>query len=256
MGFVACMSNIRSCTVESQIRSEPVPLPGTERWVPSPWVVFMNRVLRKVRSPVVLNSRFDYQRDMVSLEQIANFEMLFTDVLERKVPGSVVELGCYMGSTAAVFASLLQTLDPSRSFHVYDRFDIGLDGSEGIREIFERRMRDYRVPLPTIHAGDIFEIVPERLPSAIAFAHLDLGVGGDAGLHARLVTHGLHHVYNKLSPGGLLVIMDYHVPGRTMHGHDANPETRSAVDDFLRNKPELPRVLYGGPCSHAYIRKQ
>jgi O-methyltransferase len=216
----------------------------------------MNRVLNKLRSPVVLRSRFDHRSDMVSLEQIANFELLLSDVIERKVPGAVVELGCYMGSTAAVFGTILKNHDPARPFHVYDRFDIGLDGSEGIRGIFEKRMRDCQVPMPIIHAGDILDIVPEHLPEAIAFAHLDLGVGGDPEKHAGLVTHGLRHVYSRLSPGAVLVIMDYHVPGRTMHGNDSNPGTRLAVDAFLANNPEKPRLLYGGACSHAYIRKQ
>lgn len=237
-------------------RSEPAPLPGTERWVPSPWVVFMNRVLNKLRSPVVLRSRFDHREDMVSLEQISNFELLLTHVIEHKVPGAVVELGCYMGSTAAVFASLLQAHDPERPFHVYDRFDIELGSTQGVRQQFEERMRRTKVPMPHIHAGDVFETVPKEFPPTIAFAHLDLGTGSDLFTHVSLMAHGLSHTYAHLSPGGIIVFMDYHVPGRTMHGNDSNPGVRLTVDTFFENKPEKPRILYGGPCSHAYIRKQ
>ncbi len=250
------MSNLQLRPVERQLRSEPARLPGTERWVPSPWVVFMNRVLNKLRSPVVLRSRFDHREDMVSMEQISNLELLLTDVLDQKVPGAVVELGCYMGSTSAVLASILDHLDRSRFMHVYDRFDIGLDGSEKIRDIFERRMRECRVTMPRIHAGDITHTVPTDLPNAIAFAHMDLGIGGDVFGHVSLVAHGLAHTYARLAHGGVIVFMDYHVPGLTVQGNDSNPGVRITVDAFFENKPEKPRILFGGPCSHAYIRKQ
>ncbi len=231
-------------------------MPGTERWVPSPWVIFMNRVLNKLRSPVVLHSRFDHREDMVSMEQISNLELLFTDVVDRKVPGAVVELGCYMGSTAAVFASLLQAHDAKRPFHVYDRFDIELGTSHGVWQAFARRMLDAKVPMPTIHPGDILDTVPRDLPQAIAFAHVDLGTGSEIFGHVSLMAHGLSHIYARMSRGGVIVFMDYHVPGRTVQGNDSNPGVRLTVDTFFENKPEKPRILYGGPCSHAYIRKQ
>lgn len=216
----------------------------------------MNRVLNRLHSPVVLRSRFDHREDMVSMEQISNLELLFTDVLDRKVPGAVVELGCYMGSTAAVFASLLQAHDARRPFHVYDRFDIELGTSHGVWQAFARRMLDAKVPMPTIHPGDILDTVPRDLPQAIAFAHVDLGIGSEIFGHVTLMAHGLSHIYARLSRGGVIVLMDYHVPGRTVQGNDSNPGVRLTVDTFFENKPEKPRILYGGPCSHAYIRKQ
>ncbi|MBP7513085.1 MAG: class I SAM-dependent methyltransferase [Flavobacteriales bacterium] len=216
----------------------------------------MNRVLNKLRSPVVLHSRFDHREDMVSMEQISNLELLFTDVVDRKVPGAVVELGCYMGSTAAVFASLLQAHDAKRPFHVYDRFDIELGTSHGVWQAFARRMLDAKVPMPTIHPGDILDTVPRDLPQAIAFAHVDLGTGSEIFGHVSLMAHGLSHIYARMSRGGVIVFMDYHVPGRTVQGNDSNPGVRLTVDTFFENKPEKPRILYGGPCSHAYIRKQ
>ncbi len=215
----------------------------------------MNRVLNKLRSPVVLRKRFDHREDMVSLEQISNFELLLTDVLEHGVPGSAVELGCYMGSTAAVIAALLQARDPQRPFHVYDRFDIELGTVHGVRQAFLERMREAKVPVPVIHAGDVLETVPAQLPGTIAFAHFDLGTGSETFNHVSLMAHCLSHVYRRVSPGGILVFMDYHVPGRTVDGNDSNPAVRLTVDAFFENKPEKPRILYGGPCSHAYIRK-
>ena len=112
-----------------------------------------------------------------------------------------------------------------------------------------------RVNLPVALLGLANRLVHDGDGDESAAPLPGFGVGGDAEKHAWLVTHGLRHVYSRLSPGAVLVVMDYHVPGRTMHGNDSNPGTRIAVDAFLTNKPEKPRLLYGGACSHAYIRK-
>ena len=231
-------------------------LPGTPRWVVSPWVHFMNKVLRKLGSPVDLRSRFDHQEDMVSLEQIANFELLVVGLLERKVPGAFVELGCYIGSTTAVIASLLKTNEPGRVFHVYDRFDIELGTITGVRHHFLENMRRAQVPMPEIHDGDLLRTIPAQLPEPIAFVHIDLGPGGDVFQHTELITHALTAVYPRLAHGGVAILMDYHVEGVTLHGNDSNPGVRLATDAFLEGKPEKIKLLYGGPCSHAYFRKQ
>jgi len=152
--------------------------PNAERWAISPWVQYMNKLLEKIRSPYDLKKRFDYREDMVSLEQIGNFELLITELIEYKVPGTFVEFGCYTGSTTVLFASLLAAQDPQRELHVYDIFDIELGSVKGIRATFEENMRNCGAPMPVIHEGDILQTVPEQLPERIAFAHLDLGTGG------------------------------------------------------------------------------
>ena len=97
----------------------------------------MNKVLGKLRMPYDLKKRFDHREDMVSLEQVGNFELLINELLEHEVPGEFVELGCYTGSTAAVFAALLAAHRNERRLHVYDSFDIELGSVKGIREVFE-----------------------------------------------------------------------------------------------------------------------
>jgi O-methyltransferase len=230
-------------------------LPGLDRWRLPSWASFLNRVLTKLRSPVDLRCRFDYREDMVSVEQAANFDLLISQLLQARVPGEFVEMGCYVGRTASIFATLLQRHDASRKLHVFDRFDIELGASEGIRAQFEANLRATGAPMPVINQGDLFETVPGALPERIAFAHIDLGVGSDTALHERLVSHALQHAYPRMSPGGIIVVMDYHIPGITVHGYDANPGARPATDRFLQGKPEKAHLLYGGACSHAYIRK-
>jgi SAM-dependent methyltransferase len=218
-------------------------------------MTFLNKVFYKARLPFALTHRFDYRNDMMSLEQIANFDLLITDVLDRNVPGAFVELGCYTGNTTAVFAKLLSLLDPERPLHVFDRFDIELGKERGIRATFEARMHQCELPMPVIHEGDLMELVPAELPDRIAFAHIDLGTGGSPENHSRLMLHALESVYPRLSKDGLIVLMDYHVPGRTVLGKNVNPGVRKAVDAFLADKPEAPTLLLAGPCSHAFVRK-
>jgi O-methyltransferase len=110
--------------------------------------------------------------------------------------------------------------------------------------------------MPVIHAGDVFQTIPAELPERIAFAHIDLGSGSDVFEHTRLIVHGLSAIYKRMVPNGVMVFMDYHIPNVTVNGNDSNPGVRLACDGFFENKPEKIKLLYGGPCSHAYIRKQ
>ncbi len=215
----------------------------------------MNKVLAKLGSPVDLAPHFDHRNQMVSAEQAANFQHLLTRVIERKIPGAVVELGCYTGSTTAILSGILRRLDPARDLHVYDSFGFELGAVRGIRSAFERNLRDLGLPLPAIHEGDFLETLPAALPDRIAFLHVDCGVGGDVDLHARLVTHCLESAYARMPAGAIGVLMDYYLPGVTAEGFDANPGVRQAADAFFSGKPEQVFTLYGGPCSHGYFQK-
>jgi O-methyltransferase len=211
--------------------------------------------MQKLRFPLRLAPGFDHHLDMVSLEQASNLNLLLGQVLHTGVPGAIVELGCYTGSTTCIIGHTLAASGEGRPFHVFDRFDVTLGEHPAGRDVFERNLKAAGAPMPVIHQGDVLEVVPASLPSRIAFAHLDLGVGGDTELHARLMDHVLRHVYERLSPGAILVLMDYYVPGLTVEGHDSNPGVRKAADLFFRDKPETVTTLFGGPCSHGYVRK-
>lgn len=228
--------------------------PGHERWRRSLDGSLLNKVLRRLRAPWALAHRFDHRRDMVSLEQVGNFQLLTHSVLDHGIPGAFVELGSYTGSTMAVFSQLLAGTD--RELHAFDRFDIVLGNDRDVRGQFDRTLSRYGAVHPQVHPGDLRDTVPGQLPDRIAFAHIDLGCGGDMEEHIGLLEHALKHVYERLSPGGVALFMDYYEPGLTVHGFDSNPGVRVAVDRFLQGRPETIRPLYGGPCAHAYLRKQ
>ena len=229
--------------------------PGSERWRTQSWVKNLNKVLHKLGLPLTVRRPFDHREDMLSLEQAANIQLLLSGVIGSGVKGAVVELGCYTGSTSAVMASLLKARGSTMELHVYDSFAHELGEEQGIRAVFEENFRKLELPLPVIHAGDLRITVPAKLPKSIAFAHLDLGVGGAPEAHASILTYALEAVYPRLAHNAVLVIQDYHVPGLTVDGNDSNPGVRMACDTFFGNKPEQVSTLYGGPCSHGYIRK-
>jgi len=229
--------------------------PGMDRRELQPWARQLNRVFRKLRLPVVLARPFDYRVDMLSREQAANLQLLIGAAVDATRDGDLVELGCYVGCTSAIIAGALAPMEQQRAFHVFDLFTVKLGGKGDIRSAFERNFEVLRLPLPVIHAGDILATAPGELPERIAFAHIDLGVGGDPSLQHRLITHALGAVYPRLVPGAIVVVMDYHIPGITVAGYDANPGTRQACDAFLGDKPERMSTLYGGPCSHGFFQK-
>jgi O-methyltransferase len=215
----------------------------------------MNKVFRKLHLPFMIRRHFDHRQDMMSMEQAANLQLLLSGTLGNQVPGAVVELGCYTGSTSLVLARVLQGSGDARPFHVFDSFAHELGTEKGIRSVFGSNFAKYGLPQPVIHEGDLRATVPAELPAEIAFAHIDLGVGGSTDIHTSIITHALESVYPRLSQNGVMVFMDYHIPGITVEGNDSNPGVRLACDAFLAGKPEQMSTLYGGPCSHGYFRK-
>lgn len=229
--------------------------PGKRDRDPGPFARLLNKVMRKAGCSWEITRRYDPHEDMMSLEQAANLQLLLASVLRDGLEGDLVEMGCYVGCTSAVIASVLAPQGLVDRFHVYDLFSIELGTSRDIRRVFEENFRTLALPLPRIHAGDILQTLPAQLPERIRFAHIDLGVGGDVQLHARLVTHALEAIYPRLERGAVVALMDLHLPGVTLDGFDANPGMRAACDGFFKNKPEKPVTLYGGPYSHGYFVK-
>jgi O-methyltransferase len=230
--------------------------PGSRTQGVAPAVAFLNRVLGKVGTGLWLKPRFNYREDMVSLEQVVNFQHLITRVLDGPLPGHFVELGCYTGGTSAIIGTMLRESQVGREFHVFDSFEHSL-GKKSIDVLarFVENMKQHGLELPYIHRGDLFQTVPAELPDRIAFAHIDLGTGGDPEFHKKCMLHCLEHVHARMSHGAICVLMDYHERGVTLDGADTNPGVKLACDIFFKDKPEKMYTLYGGPCSHGYFRK-
>lgn len=233
-----------------------LPYLGPSRSKLSAFARFVNKASGKLHFPLELRPRFDHRNHMLSIEQATNFQLLIERLLETGVPGAFVEIGSYTGSSAAVIGSLMSHGPDRREFHVYDRFDIELGAQRNIQEVFVRTLSEQGVAIPTMHVGDVFETIPGELPDKIAFVHLDCGIGGGVAAQTPLMMHCLNGFYPRLAKDGVAVFMDYHDPATTLDGSDSNPGVRIACDAFFADKPEAVTPIYGGPCSHAYIRKR
>lgn len=241
--------------MKTDIQFHQLSWPRSDLLWETPTQRLQNRLLRKFGIPLRACHHFNGRRDMLSLEQAGNLQVLLTGVLDHEVPGAVVELGCHFGASTSVLAQVLQGSDRQGQLHVYDLFDDSWSVEKNARQHLEANMTRLHLPLPHVHAGDIRKTLPAELPERIAFAHIDLGMGGDAALLQQVITHALMHVYPRLSRHGILVIMDHHLPDQKS-GQNTNPGVTVACNNFFANKPEQVRMLHGGPCSHAYIRKK
>lgn len=154
----------------------------------------------------------------------------------RGVPGSYAEFGTYRGGCAWMILSTAD-LAPDRRFFLFDTYagipDSRLTAAE--REArFAGRLADTSAgyvrdllapwdPIPQIVAGDVFETMPATDTGPIAFAHIDLNA-------AAPTEHVLAHVYERLSPGGVVVFDDY--------GWAGYEDQRARIDAFVAGRPE------------------
>lgn len=169
---------------------------------------------------------------------IAHYELY---KMISRLPGAILELGVFKGSSLIRFASFRDMLETANSrkivgFDAFGRFprpEHGIDSDsrfiekfesvagEGIGEDELRQFLNHK-QLHNIElmAGDIFETLPtylEENPSLrIALLHIDVDVYGPSKL-------ALDLLFPYMVRGGLIVLDDY----GTVEG-----ETR-AVDDFL-----------------------
>jgi O-methyltransferase len=161
-------------------------------------------------------------------------------VIKNRIPGDVVEFGCYIGTTSLVIRKLLDTYDQSdrRAFHVYDSFEglpdkteqdmsaAGVDFKKGklwIRKrdlIYEFQRAGLHAPI--IHKGWFNELTADDVPEHIAFAFLD-------GDFYSSIIDSLRLVWPRMTHGGKLVVDDYQ--------RDALPGVSRALHDFFQGKP-------------------
>jgi O-methyltransferase len=160
-------------------------------------------------------------------------------VIERHIPGDVVEFGCYVGTTSLVIRKLLDEYQQSgiRTFHVYDSFDglpektaqdssaAGVDFTAG--KLWARKrdlihaFQNANLGMPIIHKGWFNELTSDDVPAHIAFAFLDGDFYGS-------IIDSLRLVWPQMVNGGMLVVDDYQ--------RAALPGVSRALADFFQAK--------------------
>ena len=150
--------------------------------------------------------------------------------------GHTVEFGCYVGTTSVPMAKRLAATD--KKLYVYDSFEglpektiedqspAGLQFKSGELAASKKQLiknfKQADLPLPVINKGWFSEISNEQVPQSICFAYLD----GDYYLS---VLDPLKLIWNKLSPGAIILVDDY--------ANEALPGASKAVDYWLMTHP-------------------
>lgn len=196
---------------------------------------------RRITAPKTIISSRLQTANLQEPEHVNNVLNLLSKVLKEGVAGDVVELGCYRGHTSMHIRRFLDHAKSKKVFHVYDSFE-GLPERvlmDNFRAGNELHAGDFKVrpevlvenfeaaglELPEIHEGWFSDA---QYPEEICFAFLD-------GDFYTSISDSLNGIYDKLSPGAIVVIDDY--------GGFETMGVQRATRDFLRGKPERRTVV-------------
>jgi O-methyltransferase len=174
-----------------------------------------------------LDAHDNTRRDMLIL--------LLRTVIEHGVPGAFAEIGVYKGLTAR----LIHHYAPERALHLFDTFEgftersaaVELQSHRQTTSLFsDTSLEAVRAFVHQRNENVLFHkgFFPESIPSSL-FDHTFAFVHLDADLYDPIF-QGLSFFYPRLSPRGMIVVHDY----------NSWPGSRKAVDEFFRDKPELP----------------
>lgn len=182
---------------------------------------------------------------MTDMNKLHALVMAVRYVVRYNVPGDIVECGVWRGgSMHAVARTLTAAGDQSRDLYLYDTFegmppptedDVRWDGQRAADmlenqdrdsyvwaiaslEDVQTGFRDVPYPAERIHyvQGKVEETIPDQLPEQISVLRLDTD-------WYESTAHELKHMYDRLSPGGVLMLDDY--------GHWAG--AKKATDEFI-----------------------
>jgi hypothetical protein len=184
-----------------------------------------------------------------SPESIVTLVRAVAHVLDRDIPGALVECGVFMGGNIEVMIRALQSRGAGdRDIYLYDTFagmpkpsdrdDHSLGGvakasweahrteADGVKgsdwmkagvDLVRQRIDPLGYPDRHLHfvKGMVEDTIPAVVPDRIAILRLDTDFYSST-------KHELEHLYPRLSPGGILIIDDY----------GAFPGSRMATDEY------------------------
>lgn len=161
--------------------------------------------------------------------RLATLELAANEIMERKVPGSVAELGVYKGK----FARFINQYFPDRTFYLFDTFEgfHAADIESELKNKFSAGNQDFS----NTSVEAVLRIMPNRercvvrkgfFPDTAAgledkFAFVSI----DADLYDPIY-QGLCYFYPRLSEGGYIFIHDYN--------NQFYKGAKEAVDQYCR----------------------
>lgn len=185
-----------------------------------------------------LLKKYQLISDQVDKREVGIVLRELSKSLEATSTGSLVEFGCYAGTTSLFITRLLTMQKSTRELHVYDSFE-GLPEKQGKDESragdqfktgelavskkqFVLNYKKAGLPLPRMHKGWFNELTDAGIPGEIAFAFLD-------GDYYESVLTPLRLIWPRLVPGARIVVDDY--------ANEALPGAAKAVDEWLATHP-------------------
>ncbi|NCU37614.1 hypothetical protein EOL96_00930 [Candidatus Saccharibacteria bacterium] len=163
--------------------------------------------------------------------------------LQRGMSGSVVEFGCYVGTTSLFIRRLLDAYNSTAEYHVYDSFE-GLPEKSAIDEsclgrqfkageLLARKkdlvgnFKKANLHSPVIHKNWFNQLESADTPQSISFAFLD-------GDYYESIRDSLRHITHKLTESAVIIVDDY--------ANEALPGVARAVDEWRRLYPHRLRI--------------
>lgn len=200
---------------------------------------------------------------MTSIERMYALWQAVRHVESAGIAGDLVECGVWRGGSAMLAAiTLLELGDTERVLHLYDTFagmsepterDRDPSGASmadewqthagrvddpvfayGALSVVQANMRSTGWPEDRVRylEGKVEDTIPAHLPERVALLRLDTD-------WYESTRHELEHLWDLLTPGGVLIVDDY--------GHWAG--ARQAVDEFFAARDDAPlltRIDYTG----------
>jgi hypothetical protein len=183
---------------------------------------------------------------MVGIRRLDNIQHCLEDVLTENVPGDLIETGAWRGGATIFMRALLKAHGVTdRKVWVADSFEGLPPAPIGANDDWDLSQNEYfKVSLEQVRAnfskfgllddqvgflpGWFSETLPKAPIARLAILRLD-GDMYDSTMDA------LHHLYHKVSPGGYVIVDDYH----------SWASCRRAVTEFLAAhslKPEIKTI--------------
>lgn len=174
--------------------------------------------------------------NQVNEREIAIIVRELKAVINQKIPGDVVEFGCYVGTTSVFLARILN--QTQKTLYLYDSFEglpeksafdhspAGLQFQKGELKATKKQLIDNlikaHVPKPIITKAWFNELTKNSVPSSIAFAFLD-------GDYYQSIKSPLLLIQPHLAPRSTIIVDDY--------ANEALPGAAKAVDEWLGSRP-------------------
>lgn len=186
----------------------------------------------------VLLKKYSLISDQVDIKELRIVLSQLERVLAIEHSGSIVEFGCYVGTTSLFISRLLSQYNSSLSYHVFDSFsglphkaneDLSPAGEQfkagelfATKQQFITNYKKANLPLPVIHKGWFNELPDSEVPPSIEFAFLD-------GDYYDSIKTSLTLITPKLTPSSVIIVDDY--------ANEALPGVARAVDQWLTMHP-------------------